>query len=97
MGAFVHLVPLCFCILLSSLLSDAVIHKTLRVFQFNQGKVEIWYLSSDRAGENESYIFDFEDYGTCLRRFTLCYKVNHDVSSNFAIVSLLSTVSGKSA
>ena len=96
----------CVLIAVFSIFQETISQK-LRGFHFNKGRKQIWSLPSDEVNKNSSWIFDFEKYGNCARldvppfklprRFTLCFKQNHDIADIFTIFSMLSTKSGKSA
>ena len=89
------------------LLFQQTISQKLKGFHFNKGRKQLWSLPEHEVNKNDSWFFDFEEYGNCLRldvspfklprRFTLCYKQNHDITDTFTFLSLLSTKSGKSA
>ena len=63
------------------------------------------WIDHERNGES-TWMFDFEKDGWCARvdvkpftlpkRWTVCYKVNHDFVDSFVFLSLLSTKSGNS-
>ena len=90
-----------------SLLTSSVFSNVMKGFHLNKGRGQIWSLPSDELKDNSSWFFDFEKYGNCLKldvpvfklqkQFSLCFKINHDLTDFFAIVSMISTKSGKSA
>ena len=63
-------------------------------------------MEAHEADPKSAWMFDFEKYGHCARidikpfilpkDFTVCYKVNHDFSDRFVLLSFLSTKSGNS-
>ena len=96
---------LCSISIFVSLFKEIVTRK-LKGFHFNKGRNQLWSLPSDELDQNSSWIFDFEKHGNCLRldvapfklprKFTVCYKQNHDYSDVFTVLSLLSTKTGSS-
>ena len=63
-------------------------------------------MKSHESDPQSSWKFDFEKFGQCARinvkpfimpkRWTVCYKSNHDFSDEFVFLALLSTKSGNS-
>ena len=90
----------------SFLFFKEILTQKLKGFHFNKGRNQLWSLPSDELKQNESWFFDFEKHGNCLRldvapfklprKFTVCYKQNHDYSDVFTVLSLLSTKTGGS-
>ena len=93
-------------ILIYVLLLKENVSKKIKGFHFNKGRNQHWSLPSDELDQNSSWLFDFEKHGNCLqldvapfklpRKFTVCYKQNHDYSDVFTVLSLLSTKTGGS-
>ena len=94
------------CLILAFLSFQGTLSQTLKGFHFNRGLKQLWSLPSDELKDNSSWYFDFDKHGNCARldvtpfklprRFTLCYKQNHDYSDVFTVLSLLASKSGES-
>ena len=98
----------CLLTFLALILTPSTLYAVkLKAFHFNKGLKELWNLPEAELETNSSWYFNFDEYGNCLRfdvppfklsmQFTICYKINHDITSNFAVLSLLSTTTGRSA
>ena len=95
----------CFIFIFVSFFKE-IVTQNLKGFHFNKGRNQLWSLPSDELDQNSSWLFDFEKHGNCLRldvapfklprKFTVCYKQNHDYSDVFTVLSLLSTKTGGS-
>ena len=74
----------------------------------SEGKMPITSsaMKAHELDPNSSWIFNFEKYGHCTRinvspfilpkRWTVCYKSNHDIADTFVFLAFLSTKSGNS-
>ena len=91
---------------LLSICFQEIFSQKLRGFHFNKDRPVLWSKPSHELNKNSSWVFNFEEYGNCLRldvplelpkKFTFCYKVNHDFTDAFTFLNLVSTKSGKSA
>ena len=78
----------------------------VKIVHFNKDREQIWKTPEDRIEENPSWVWDFDEFGNCLRfdippfkfplKFTLCYRAFHDYKDVFHMMNLMSTKSGKS-
>ena len=90
--------------------SSLIIHQSngtkIKGFYFNKGREQVWEKPDDEFAKNSSWFWDFEKYGSCARAdippfkmpysYTVCFKVQHDVTDWFNIMNFMSTKSGKS-
>ena len=91
---------LCLCII------EQLNAKTMRGFYINKKREQIFDNPEDHLEKNGSWMWDFTEYGNCVRydiqpfklprQLSMCFKINHDFTDLFNIMNFMSTRSGKS-
>ena len=85
--------------------------KTFRGFHFHPDKMEHFPIPKEEMemhekDPNSTWRFDFKNDSHCVRmevkpfllpaNISICFKVNHDITKQFAFISFLTTKSGES-